>query len=204
MAEERGMFMVHQTVGSVLCCKCSIPMAPNAAIYLRWYMLNFFGPNLTLRGLKSKLRVQKEVLNGAILEQAYTVEYFVQDQMCESCTRVQANPDQWVAAVQLRQHVSHRRTFFYLEQLILKHDAAARAIRIKQMDKGIDFFFGNRNHAVKFVDFLGKVTPIRSRHDKQLVSHDPKSNNYNTSTLSLLKSARYAGGPYLPPTKSCS
>ncbi|PIN13657.1 NMD protein affecting ribosome stability and mRNA decay [Handroanthus impetiginosus] len=129
--------------------------------------------------IKVKLRVQKEVLNGAILEQAYTVEYVVQDQMCESCSRVQANPDQWVAAVQLRQHVSHRRTFFYLEQLILKHDAAKYAIRIKQMDQGIDFFFNNRSHGVKFVEFVGKVAPIRSRSDKQLVSHDPKSNNYN-------------------------
>lgn len=129
--------------------------------------------------IKVKLRVQKEVLNGAKLEQTYVVEYVVQDKMCESCSRVQANPDQWVAAVQLRQHVSHRRTFFYLEQLILKHDAAKQAIRIKQVDQGIDFFFGNRSHGVKFVEFLGKVAPIRSRSDKQLVSHDSKSNNYN-------------------------
>ncbi|KAL2550929.1 nonsense-mediated mRNA decay NMD3 family protein [Forsythia ovata] len=129
--------------------------------------------------IKVKLRVQKEVLNGAVLEQAYTVEYVVQDQMCESCTRVQANPDQWVAAVQLRQHVSHRRTFFYLEQLIIKHDEARNAIRIKQMDQGIDFFFVNRSHAGKFVDFVGEVAPIRKRNDKQLVSHDQKSNNYN-------------------------
>lgn len=129
--------------------------------------------------IKVRLRVQKEVLHGAILEQAYTVEYVVQDQLCEACSRIQANPDQWVAAVQLRQHVSHRRTFFYLEQLILKHDAASRAIRIKQMDQGIDFFFGNRSHAVKFVEFVGKVVPVRSRNDKQLVSHDIKSNNYN-------------------------
>ncbi|KAM3340711.1 hypothetical protein P3S68_028345 [Capsicum galapagoense] len=99
--------------------------------------------------------------------------------MCESCTRVQANPDQWVAAVQLRQHVCHRRTFFYLEQLILKHDATARAIMIKQMDQGIDLFFSNRSHAVKFVEFIGKIVPSRSRNDIQLVSHDPKSNNYN-------------------------
>lgn len=33
--------------------------------------------------IKIKLRVQKEVLHGAILEQAYTVEYAVQDQLCE-------------------------------------------------------------------------------------------------------------------------
>ncbi|CAI9106051.1 OLC1v1005108C1 [Oldenlandia corymbosa var. corymbosa] len=128
--------------------------------------------------IKVKLTVQQEVLR-TILEQSYTVEYVVHEQMCDSCTRVQANPDQWVAAVQLRQHVSHRRTFFHLEQLILKHDAAVRCIRIKQMDQGIDFFFSNRSHAVKFVEFLDKVVPVRHRNDKQLVSHDTKSNNYN-------------------------
>ncbi|KAK3003640.1 hypothetical protein RJ639_018498 [Escallonia herrerae] len=232
--------MVHQTIGSVLCCKCGIQMAPNAAnmcvkclrsevditeglqkhviivhcpecdTYLQpprtWikaqleskelltFCVNKLKKNLKevrlthaefiwtephSKRIKVKLRIQKEVLNGAVLEQAYTVEYVVQDQMCESCSRVQANPDQWVAAVQLRQHVPHRRTFFYLEQLILRHDAAVRAIRIKQMDQGVDFFFANRSHAVKFVEFLGKVAPVRSRHDKQLVSHDSKSNNYN-------------------------
>ncbi|KAL8098060.1 hypothetical protein AgCh_030992 [Apium graveolens] len=78
-----------------------------------------------------------------------------------------------------KQHVSHRRTFFFLEHVILKHEAAARAIRITQMDQGIDFFFANRSHAVKFVEFLGKVVPVKSRTDKQLVSHDTKSNSYN-------------------------
>lgn len=129
--------------------------------------------------IKIRLKVQKEVLHGAILEQGYTVEFVVQDLLCESCSRVAANPDQWIAAVQLRQHVSHRRTFFYLEQLILKHDAAKDAIRIRQMEQGIDFFFGKRSHGLKFVEFVGKVAPIRSRNDKQLVSHDIKSNNYN-------------------------
>ncbi|KAG6416900.1 hypothetical protein SASPL_124341 [Salvia splendens] len=129
--------------------------------------------------IKVKLKVRKEVLNGAVLEQSYTVEYVVQDQMCETCSRAQANPNQWVAVVQLRQHVSHRRTFFYLEQLILKQDAAKSAIRVRQMDQGIDFFFNNRSHALKFVEFLGKYVPIRTRSDKQLISHDPKSNSYN-------------------------
>ncbi|KAF3632429.1 hypothetical protein FXO37_27461 [Capsicum annuum] len=47
------------------------------------------------------------------------------------------------------------------------------------MDQGIDLFFSNRSHAVKFVEFIAKVVLIRSRNDKQLMSHDPKSNNYN-------------------------
>lgn len=96
-----------------------------------------------------------------------------------SCARVQANPNQWVASVQLRQHVSHRRTFFYLEQLILKHDAAKDAIRIKQMDQGIDFFFRKRSHGVKFVEFVCKVAPARSRADKQLVSKDSHTDKCN-------------------------
>ncbi|KAL4198052.1 hypothetical protein AMTRI_Chr03g138280 [Amborella trichopoda] len=129
--------------------------------------------------IKVKLKIQKEVLNGAILEQAYTVEFVQQEHMCEPCTRVQANPDQWVASVQLRQHVPHRRTFYFLEQVILRHGAAVQAINVKQIHMGIDFFFGNRSHAVKFVDFLGNVVPTKTRNDKQLVSHDIKSNNYN-------------------------
>ncbi|XP_074262974.1 uncharacterized protein LOC141585830 [Silene latifolia] len=129
--------------------------------------------------LKVKLRVQKEVLHGAVLEQAYLIEYVVHHQMCENCSKLAANPDQWVASVQLRQHVTHRRTFFYLEQLILKHDAATQAVRIQQLDKGIDFFFANRSHGVKFVEFVGKVVPIKSRSDKELVSQDSKSNVYN-------------------------
>ncbi|XP_073111663.1 uncharacterized protein [Elaeis guineensis] len=129
--------------------------------------------------LRLKLRVQREALHGAILEQSHLVELTVHDQLCPACSRAQANPDQWSAAVQLRQHVSHRRTFFFLEQLILRHGAAARALRISEADRGLDFFFGSRSHAVKFVEFISGVVPVRSRSDKQLVSHDPKSNIYN-------------------------
>ncbi|CAI0407869.1 unnamed protein product [Linum tenue] len=239
MDEDKGMFNVQQTIGTVLCCRCGIRMQPNAAnmcvrclrsevditeglqkhvvishcpecdCYLQppktWLKAQWESKELLTfcvkrlknlnkvrlihaefvwtephsKRIKVRVTIQKEVLNGAVLEQAYVVEYVQQDHMCESCSRVAANPDQWVASVQLRQHVSHRRTFFYLEQLILKHDAAVKAIKIKQMDQGIDFFFGNRSHAVKFLEFLGSVVPTKSRDDKQLVSHDVKSSNYN-------------------------
>ncbi|CAH9113177.1 unnamed protein product [Cuscuta epithymum] len=131
--------------------------------------------------IKIKLRVQKEVLHGAILEQAYTIEFVVQYLHCDSCAKVHANQDQWVAVVQLRQNVSHSRTFFYLEQLILKHNAASDAIRIKQMDQGVDFFFGNKSHAQKFAEFIGKVAPVirRDEGNHKLVSHDTKSNVSN-------------------------
>lgn len=234
------MFVVPKTLGSVLCCKCGIPMYPNAANmcvkclrsevditegllkqvtiikcaeclkYLQppktWILAQPESPELLTfcikrlnldkakvrlvhadwvwtephsKRVKIKLKIRKEVLSGVVLEQAYIVEYVVHDHNCDYCTRSLANPDQWIANVQLRQHVSHRRTFFYLEQAILKHDAASQAIRILQKTEGIDFFFSNRSHAVRFVDFVGKIVPIKSRSDKELVSQDSKNNSYN-------------------------
>ncbi|KAF5200839.1 60S ribosomal export protein NMD3 [Thalictrum thalictroides] len=143
MEENNGMFNVQQTVGSVLCCKCGIPMAPNSAnmcvkclrsevditeglqnhVIIMWCpecqkylqpprtwikaqleskeLLAFCVKRLRLnkvklmnfefiwtephsRRIKVKLTVQKEVLNGVKLEQAYIVEYVQTDHMCES------------------------------------------------------------------------------------------------------------------------
>ncbi|KAF5770510.1 putative ribosomal export protein Nmd3 [Helianthus annuus] len=84
-----------------------------------------------------------------------------------------------MAVVQLRQRVSYRRALFYLDKLIFKHDVV-KAIRIKQMDSGIDyFFFANCAHVVKFAEFIQKVIPIYSSYDKQLVSRDRKRNKCN-------------------------
>ena len=128
--------------------------------------------------LKVKLTIQAEVLNGAILQQTFVVEYVVESHMCDQCSRVHANPDQWVACVQARQHVEHKRTFLMLEQLILKHGAQADCINVKEVADGMDFYFAHRSHALKFVDFLGNVVCIRSRNDKQLVSSDLKNNTF--------------------------
>ncbi|KAF3336009.1 60S ribosomal export protein NMD3 [Carex littledalei] len=236
-----GMFFPTQTPGTVLCCTCGVPMAPNPAnmcvrclrlrvditeglprqatvnfcpdcsSYLqppnKWMrfnlesqeLLHFLVKRLHTRfsrlvtvchaefiftephskRLKIRLRVRREVLNGAVLEQPHIVEFVVHDKLCTPCSRLQANPDQWVAAVQLRQHVTHRRTFLFLEQLILRHGAATRAVRIAAAPHGLDFFFASRSHANRLVDFLNSVAPIHFRTDKQLVSHDEKSSVYN-------------------------
>lgn len=98
------------------------------------------------------------------------------DKLCETCARVQASPDQWEALIQVRQHVSHRRTFL---SSFLNIDAAKDAIRIKRMDEGIDFFFAQKCHGDKFVDFVGKVAPIKMGKAKELMSHDTKSNRHH-------------------------
>ena len=129
--------------------------------------------------LKTKLTVQKEVLNGAILQQSFVVEYVVEWNMCDACARAAANADQWQACVQVRQKVEHKRTFLFLEQLILKHSMEVNAIGVKSQPDGLDFYYAHRSHGLKMVDFIGSVLPIRSRNDKQLVSHDANDNTYN-------------------------
>jgi uncharacterized protein YbaR (Trm112 family) len=56
---------------------------------------------------------------------------------------------------------AHKKTFFYLEQLILKYHAHNHALRIKESHDGIDFFYAGKQEARKMVDFLQTVVPCR-------------------------------------------
>lgn len=81
------------------------------------------------------MTVQVKGRPGMIVQQDHVVKWLQKDRMGELRLRIRANLDRWWGAVvQLRQHVSHQRTFFYSEQLILKHDAAVCAIKINQVD----------------------------------------------------------------------
>ena len=131
------------------------------------------------RRLKVKVLIQAEVMNGAILQQGFAVEYVVEPHMCLDCTRANTNINVWAACAQVRQHVAHKRTFLFLEQLILKHGADQQCVNIRDIHEGVDFFFSHRAHALKFVDFLQSCVPARFRHDKQLVSHDTHTAVYN-------------------------
>lgn len=74
--------------------------------------------------------------------------------------------------MQVRQHVPHKRTFLFLEQLILKHAAHKDTINIKEVHEGIDFYFAQRNQADSFVDFLKAVVPVNVRKSQELISMD--------------------------------
>uniref|UniRef100_A0A803V6W9 60S ribosomal export protein NMD3 n=1 Tax=Ficedula albicollis TaxID=59894 RepID=A0A803V6W9_FICAL len=135
--------------------------------------------------LKLKLTVQKEVINGAVLQQVFVVEYIVQSQMCEDCHRIEAK-DFWKAVVQVRQKTLHKKTFYYLEQLILKHRLHQNTLRIKEIHDGLDFYYSSKQHAQKMVDFLQCTVPSRSKSSQRLISHDIHSNVYNyKSTFSV-------------------
>lgn len=131
------------------------------------------------RRILVRLTIQKEAFHNAILQQEFMVEFVVEHQQCDACKKDAANMDAWQAVVQTRQKVDHKRTFYYLEQVILKHTAHEDALGLKIVGEGIDFYFANKSHALKFINFVGKVAPVRHKVSEHLVSHDANSNVYN-------------------------
>ncbi|KAI0628067.1 NMD3-domain-containing protein [Trametes polyzona] len=128
--------------------------------------------------LRVSLTIQKEVLTSTILEQVFEIEYLVQYGQCPDCTKLAAK-NTWKALVQVRQKVPHKRTFLFLEQLILKHGAQKDTISVKEVKDGLDFFYSQRSHAQKMVEFLNGVVPVRSKSSEQLLSTDTHTNTAN-------------------------
>nr|CCC48737.1 conserved hypothetical protein [Trypanosoma vivax Y486] len=126
--------------------------------------------------LKVKLVLQKEVMTNIIIQQACVVEYVVLWQQCPTCQKVATGQPQWDACVQLRQKVAHKKTFLFLEQLILKHKVHENFIRVETQPGGLDFFFGHKSHALNFLEFIDRNSPVTRRDAVQLVSHDSKNN----------------------------
>eukprot|EP01138_Halocafeteria_seosinensis_P012910 gb/GECG01013188.1/.p1 GENE.gb/GECG01013188.1/~~gb/GECG01013188.1/.p1 ORF type:complete len:660 (+),score=114.92 gb/GECG01013188.1/:1-1980(+) len=130
------------------------------------------------RRIRVKLTIQKEAINGVKLQQSFPVEFVVENLQCDDCQR-SFTPHSWKACVQVRQRVNHKKTFFYLEQLIIKYKAHENCINIEQVPEGVDFHFNSKSNAMKFVDFLQSVIPCRHKSAKELVSHDVHTSHYN-------------------------
>lgn len=126
------------------------------------------------RRIRIKLTVQGEALQNTIVQQTFEVEYVVVAMQCPDCAK-SFTTNTWRASVQIRQKVAHKRTFLYLEQLILKHNAHVDTISIQESKDGLDFFYSQRNHATKMMDFLSAVAPIKAKRSEELISIDTQS-----------------------------
>ena len=127
--------------------------------------------------IKVKLTIQKEH-NKSMIQASFIVVFTVEWTQCDDCKKT-FTPHTWQASCQVRQKVNHKRTFMLLEQLILKHKAHAKALNIKEMTEGIDFYFSNKSHACAFAEFIHTMLPCKVKQSKTLVSHDQKSNLFN-------------------------
>lgn len=126
------------------------------------------------RRLRIKLSVQGEAMSRVIIQQDFEVEYVVVATQCPDCAK-SFTVHTWAAVVQIRQKVPHKRTFFYLEQMILRYRAHMDTVNIKESRDGIDFYYSQKNHALKMIDFLATVVPIRYTKSEELISQDTQS-----------------------------
>ena len=123
------------------------------------------------RRIKVKLTVQKEVHTNTMLQQQFGVEFVVHNLQCDDC-KVSYTPHTWVSQVQVRQRVKHKRTFLYLEQLIMKHNAHEKSIGIVEMHDGIDFQFKQDSHSKRLISFILNHFIAKHQSNKKLVSHN--------------------------------
>ena len=116
------------------------------------------------RRIKVKLTIQKEAYTDVVLQQVFAVELKIENYHCVNCHKVAASGKDkvsWEAVVQLRQRVDHKRTFYLLEQMILKSGAHGQIANVKEVPDGIDFFFNEKRHSQKLVNFVTSMVPCR-------------------------------------------
>ena len=121
--------------------------------------------------VKVKLSLQSEVFAGTILQQDIVVDFAIENLYCTTCHRVSAK-DTWTSVVQVRQKADNKRTFFLLEQMLLKHSAHAEAMNIREVRDGMDFYFAQQQHAIRFVSFVEGVVPTKKQGSERLISMD--------------------------------
>lgn len=113
-----------------------------------------------------------------VVQEKFTIEYVVVNCQCPDCARTYT-AHTWRAAVQVRQKVNHKRTFLFLEQLLLKHGAHAEASSIQAYRDGVDFYFGTPNDALKLIDFIARAVPVRTSKSRELIGSDTHTGTAN-------------------------
>ncbi|VVT54996.1 uncharacterized protein SAPINGB_P004367 [Magnusiomyces paraingens] len=125
------------------------------------------------RRLKLKISVQGEAeeYQNTVVQQSFEAEFVEQGSQCPDCAK-SYTANTWVASIQVRQRVAHKRTFFYLEQLILKHKAHKNTVNIQENKEGLDFYYNDRKYAVKMMEFLQSVIPVKVKKSEEFISQD--------------------------------
>ncbi|KAM0671376.1 ribosome stability and mRNA decay protein [Ordospora colligata] len=126
----------------------------------------------------SKKIVVGLVIKDSDVEQSLEIRYSIKNQQCADCAKVEAK-QYWNSLVQVRHRQEHRRMFIYLEHLILKNDAYEDTTNIKQRKGGIDFYYTDRHGAIKMVNFLQSVLPIKVKVSERLISKDVHTSKCN-------------------------
>ncbi|KAK2496800.1 hypothetical protein MC885_012497 [Smutsia gigantea] len=150
--------------GHILCCECGIPISPNPA-------------NICVACLQSKVDISQ------VIPKQVSISFPKQ------CQRYFQPPGTWIqCALESRKLLAlclkkikaplsktlQNKTFYYLDQLILKYGMYQNTLRIKEIHDGLDFYYSSKQHAQKMIQGLTEV------------SQDIHNNTYNyKSTFSV-------------------
>ena len=76
------------------------------------------------------------------MQQTEIVEFVERYTQCHDCKK-QFTPHDWNTLIQIRQHTAHKRTLLSLEQNLSRQKWLEKALRIEQVEGGLDLHFKN-------------------------------------------------------------
>lgn len=88
--------------------------------------------------IRMKLTVNQEIMTNTTMQKTVFITFKETNQQCNECMK-SFTPHTWNAVVQLRQKVGHKRTFMFLEQLILKHNAHKNCLNVEEKGKEVQY-----------------------------------------------------------------
>ncbi|RZA15389.1 MAG: hypothetical protein EOP02_24825, partial [Proteobacteria bacterium] len=114
-------------------------------------------------------------MNNASIQQTFPIDFTITDLQCDDC-RIEFTHHTWRASVQVRQNVDYKKTFLYLEQLIIKKNLYPKMHSIEEAPGGIDFNFKDRSGALKLIEFMSGLFPIKIKTSSKHLSTNEQSN----------------------------
>ncbi|TBU05828.1 ribosomal export protein Nmd3 [Hamiltosporidium magnivora] len=127
----------------------------------------------------SKRILIKIIYTNQNIEHPIEIKFVIKNKQCTDCQRIEAKQF-WNCIVQVRQKVEHKKTFLYLEHILLENNIIGGEItNIKDRKDGVDFYFLDRAEAVKFFNFVKESVCCRTKTSERLISRDLNSNKSN-------------------------
>lgn len=129
--------------------------------------------------VKTEVHSKKIVLELEIEKEGKTctiqIEFKIRNKQCPECDKMEAKQF-WTSVVQIRQRSKSKRTFFYLEQSILKYEMYKDCTNIKERRDGIDFYYLDKNNAIRMVKFLESRMGTKLLVSNKLLTEDRNNN----------------------------
>ncbi|CAD8178971.1 unnamed protein product [Paramecium pentaurelia] len=129
----------------------------------------FIFTEASTKQIKLQITVQKEAMNGTCIQDSKILNFEEVYHQCEDCKR-EFTPHIWGACIQLRQRVNHKKSFYYLEQLILQHHMNQQMLKVESADDGMNFYYKQKNQALHMLEFIRSYLPIQVKESKEVFS----------------------------------